>query len=172
MVGGAHPTNVMSRRRKKTLVLIGLTLPMLYYVGCIHRVRETVERDGWLLQWTYKPFQCRHCWGRVERLEYRGQTVTCPPEHEFAGEHKRYLLLQTPVGAFERSRGGDRWIVLTEKDSRPHTVCGKFIEAELQRGHYESENCRKTGTPEHWCHAVAEYRSRWVSPDLIATLSW
>jgi hypothetical protein len=147
----------------------------LFYVGCIHRVREVTERDGWLLDWTYKPFQCPHCWGEIERLEFEGQPLACPNPGGLDEELVRFGI-DSPVAKLECRGSEGRWRMMFTEDRRPVNQCEEITDEELSRGYYELTSavtpCKKEGTPVGWCYAVSDNHVRWVDPRRIDELSW
>ena len=147
------------------IVVIAITV---FYLGWVRRVREIVERDGWLLQYTYIPRACRLCSGRVERLECNSQPVPIP--------RLKTVVVSTPVGTFGQWSDVDAWRLSSYSGDRPTTVQGSITGDELSRGYYnvdkEAKPYRKEGTPAHWCWACTWYECRWLDPQLLDDLDW
>lgn len=154
------------------IVVIAVTV---FYLGWVRRVREIVEQDGWLLQYTYIPRACRLCGGRVERLECKGHPLPFPQLRTDRPEQRGFLVVATPVGTFERWPDVDAWRFSHGTD-RPTTVQGSITDDELARGYYnvdkKSRSYMKEGIPAHWCWACTLYECRWLDPQLLDDLDW
>lgn len=169
----------MARKRRRVIFISCVAIVFIsvfYYVGCIHRVHETVEKDGWILAWNYMPFRCPHCWGRIERLEFDGQHIACPDMASRKGESTTRFGIYTPVGMLECYHPEMQWRVRMNDDRRPTNECGDIAEDELLRGYYELTDarppCKKTGTPPGWSYATSSNHIRWVDPKRIQELPW
>jgi len=167
----------MTWKRRLTILAVVLLVAMtIFYLGWIRRAREVVERDGWLLQYTYIPLACRTCTGHVERLECNGQLVPVPRLKMDRYGQRRQLVVSTPVGTFRAYAKLDRWRFFHSSDNRPGAIQGSITDDELSRGYYSaaaaSKRHRKEGTPDHWCWAWTSYDCRWLDPQLLDDLDW
>jgi len=162
----------MSRRRRRFIVAAIVAFPILFYLGCVHRYHETVEKDGWVLKWNCPPFRCPHCSGRIEQFTAHGNPVACPADSSFATVPKTKLTVQSPVCTVVCLRGEDAWRILAASDTRPTDICGNITPEEMTQGYYDAGTCRKRGTPADWCLASSEEYCRWINPRLIDALPW
>lgn len=132
---------------------------------------QSVQKDGWLLEWHHRRFACATCSAFTERLEYGGRPLprlAFPAEVESSG-----LLVITPVGAlrYDAASGYRPYHAGAIVDAEE-----KITEDELAAGAYEVTASpgwvRKQGTPASWIAIPLSDRMRWISPERAFDVGW
>jgi hypothetical protein len=152
---------------------------LAFYLLFVHRWREVLQKDGWLLQYTYIRLRCPTCLGRIERLECNGRPVPMPAVKSGPGGQGTVLLV-TPVGSFRSYANLNRWRFEHGQDNRSAPTDPAITQQELAQCYYDNPvddgyelyGRRKKGTPSHWCWAFSTDHSRWLDPVQLDKLDW
>ncbi|HPF41637.1 MAG TPA: hypothetical protein P5081_15855 [Phycisphaerae bacterium] len=175
----------MKWRKRHTAGLFVCLIGVGYYVWFIHRSHTITSINGWRLDFSYQPFHCPVCLGRVESLTFEGQEIPIPQwdwKSEF--DERPFVQMITPVGCVCAFEHWETW-------RRSHVLCQcvdsdeAISETELEQGWYDAaftqvdserlysrKNLRKRNTPETWCLVATDHATRWIRPDLIDQLAW
>ena len=169
----------------KTRHTVGSVLAILgaaFYVYLLHRTTDVKNADGWHVAFSYQPFHCRVCLGRVESLTYRDAPIGIPSWRWVSSFETPCMIIKTPVGeycAFEKSKfWGAMHLPFTVKDIEETPT-----PTEIAQGWYDATGgqpreysggpfVRKAETPAHWCLLATGDVARWVAPERIFQLAW
>lgn len=171
----------MTKRRRRWILLTAIVIVLGggFYFLRVHRVRSTVEKDGWFLQYTRILFACPVCTGRIERLECNSRPVPLP--HFADAEDSTSVALYTPIGTFRTRSGHDRWWYMHGTYTRPEPRKETISDEDLARGYYDNTDadltdhrhaCPKKSTPAYWCRAMNASHDRWLDPQTLDELEW
>lgn len=134
--------------------------------------RETVQRDGWRLDWTHPRLRCHTCWGITERLEFEGRALpqlSAPPDAHWSGD------VITPVGQLTWFFEFGGYHISHSASIRDETT-DEITAEELASGVYELTGetawARKKGTPASWIAIPLNDRMRWISPARAFDVGW
>jgi len=175
----------MKRRTRHSILTAFLVLGAASYVYFVHRSNMVKDADGWHLIFSYQPFHCRFCLGRVEVLTYKGAEIH-PPKWQWKNDTgcTPLAFLATPVGAFEAMENQCYW---RQGHHGPFTndVNQTVSPQELKQGWYDATPTdghdfikgsgpfvKKGNTPAHWCLVATYDVARWLDPAIIGELSW
>jgi len=161
------------------LALLGGTA---FYVYFLHRSVQVKDLGGWHSEFSYQPFHCPVCHGRVEQLTYQGKPVA-PPSRRWddqPGIQSSQIL--TPVGEFTAFKDWKSW-GMTHGPMFVEDATDAVSSPELKQGWYDARKpgeppceigpfLRKANTPGHWCLLVTDDAARWMSPERIGDLAW
>ncbi len=175
----------MKWRKRHTVGIFLLLIGVGFYAYFVHRTHTTTTANGWTLEFSYQPFHCRVCLGRVESLTFEGKEIRIP-EWDWKSDTVGHPWVQliTPTGCFCAYEMSEHWR-LAHQSCEYEQSDDAISEAELARGWYNAaftpddgyrvyyyHNIRKRNTPDTWCLVATENTSRWLRPDLIVQLDW
>ncbi len=173
----------MRWRRRHTVGVVAAIIATGFYGYCLHRSIRVKDAEGWHLRFSYQPFHCEVCLGRVESLTHEGREVAIPDwSWETDDGTTPVVVIHTAVGDFRAFKESLHWrlascdLLLDELDCQ-------IAPEELSRGWYDARPIgdqlytygpyiRKQGTPPNWCLLATCNQARWVRPDLISELEW
>jgi hypothetical protein len=164
-------------KRLRIPLVILLLLGGAFWYCFIARAHWHVEKDGWLLDFSYIRMRCPTCTGDICRFEYAGHAISCP---KYKSEDYRRMTLVTPVGMFEAIDELDGWrflafdsrikdsdVILSDEDR-----ARGYYEISAERPNWDNGWARRRGTPAHWCLGLGASESRWFDPGIMDQLGW
>lgn len=173
----------MRWRRRHTVGVVVVVLGTAFYVYFIHRSVQLRDAEGWHLRFSFQPFHCPVCLGRVEELSHEGHPVPIPDwGWETDGRSTPVAIIHTPVGDFRAFEESARWLP-GSTSALIEEAAGRIAPEELVRGWYDARKpeaetwlygpyLRKRDTPADWCLLATYDQARWVRPDVISELEW
>ena len=153
-----------------------------FYFYFLHRTTDVTNSGDWHVAFSYQPFHCRVCLGRVEKLTYRGKPIGIPQWRWQNAMETPRVSVQTPVGtycAFQNSRNwGLQHLPIEVTD-----VSEEISRDELTQGWYDATGgrsrqysggpfIRKARTPPEWCMMATDDVARWIAPENLGKVSW
>lgn len=173
----------MTWKRRHTVGTIFSLLAIAVYFYYFHSLTDVKDANDWQVEFSYLPFHCRVCLGRVEELSYRGAAIAIPAwswQDRPMGTAR--VLLWTPVGEYTAYRNVHYWkaghVFIEVKDVSdaitPDELSQRWYDASggHPREFYSGPYVRKAGMPADWCLVATGDVARWIAPDRIGAVSW